>query len=105
MELLAMLQAMVEKEGSDLYLATGAPPTVRVHGQLQPIASDALPSGRVNEIAFSVMNESQRADFARKPEMNLALSKPGLGRFRVTLFKQRHELSMVMMCPAEFALR
>lgn len=96
MELLAMLQAMVEKEGSDLYLATGAPPTVRVHGQLQPIASDALPSGRVNEIAFSVMNESQRADFARKPEMNLALSKPGLGRFRVNIFKQRHELSMVI---------
>ena len=91
-----MLKTMVDKEGSDLYLATGAPPTVRIHGTLQPIAANTLIPGRVNEIAFSIMNEQQRADFARKPEMNLAISESGLGRFRVNIFKQRHELSMVI---------
>ena len=96
MQLIDMLKAMVEKEASDLYLATGAPPSIKVHGQLLPIDPTPLGRGEVNEIADAVMNEAQRADFARKPEMNLAISEPGLGRFRVNIFKQRHEISMVI---------
>ena len=96
MQLLDMLKLMVEKEASDLYLATGAPPSIKVHGQMTPIRPEPFGNGQVNEIANAVMNAEQRADFARKPEMNLAISEPGLGRFRVNIFKQRHEMSMVI---------
>ena len=42
------------------------------------------------------MNDRQKQEFAEKPEMNLALSSNGIGRFRVNIFKQRNEVSMVI---------
>jgi twitching motility protein PilU len=95
-ELKRLLRLLMEKEASDLYLATGAPPTLRVHGNLLPVGDQNCAPGHVRGIAYEVMNEAQRSDFERKPEMNLALSDPGVGRFRVNIFKQRHEISMVI---------
>lgn len=90
------LRLMVAKDGSDLYLTTGAPPCMKVHGTLKPLESASLAAGRVKEIANSVMDEEQRAQFARKPEMNLAWSEHGVGRFRVNIFKQRNQVAMVV---------
>jgi twitching motility protein PilU len=42
------------------------------------------------------MDAEQIAEFEKKPEMNLAISEKGVGRFRVNIFKQRNELSMVV---------
>ncbi len=41
------------------------------------------------------MNEDQRKEFEEKLEMNLALMEEGVGRFRVNIFIQRNEVSMV----------
>ena len=41
------------------------------------------------------MDETQREDFSRDLEMNLAVSLPGVGRFRVNIFRQRNEVSIV----------
>jgi len=90
------LKLMVAKEASDIYLSTGAPPSVKIHGRMKPIEPATLPAGCVKEIAYGIMSEQQIADFEHKPEMNLALSEPGVGRFRVNIFKQRGELSMVV---------
>jgi twitching motility protein PilU len=55
-----------------------------------------LVPGRVKEIAYQIMNPDQIRDFESKPEMNLAISESGVGRFRVNIFKQRNELAMVI---------
>ncbi|MCK5791296.1 MAG: PilT/PilU family type 4a pilus ATPase, partial [Ketobacter sp.] len=60
------------------------------------IAKESLPPGRVKEIADSIMTAEQRAEFEHKPEMNLAISETGVGRFRVNIFKQRNQYSMVI---------
>lgn len=52
--------------------------------------------GEVAVIANSVMTEDQRTAFEDNPECNLAISREGLGRFRVNIFKQRNEYSMVI---------
>lgn len=95
MEFIDYLKYFSERDGSDLYLTTGAPPSAKFYGKLTPIAKEPLPPGRVKEIADSIMNEEQRAEFEHKPEMNLAISEPGVGRFRVNIFKQRNQYSMV----------
>ncbi|MBT4838137.1 MAG: PilT/PilU family type 4a pilus ATPase [Methylococcales bacterium] len=87
---------MVEKDGSDLYLTTGAPPSAKFHGKLKPLDTETLDVNQVKEIAYSIMTEEQIHDFERKPEMNLALSEQGIGRFRVNIFKQRNQVSMVV---------
>jgi twitching motility protein PilU len=90
------LRIMVEKDGSDLYLSTGAPISAKIYGKLSPLSREPLPPGAVKKIAFSLMDEEQKRDFETKPESNLAISEPGVGRFRVNVFKQRNELSMVI---------
>ena len=95
MEFIDYLKYFSERDGSDLYLSTGAPASAKFYGKLEPIDKDPLPPGRVREIAYSIMNEEQIKEFERKPEMNLAISEPGIGRFRVNIFKQRNQISMV----------
>lgn len=90
------LRLMVEKDGSDLYLSTGAPISAKIYGKLVPMSKEPLPQGAVKKIAFSLMDEDQKKEFEHKPESNLAISEPGVGRFRVNVFKQRNELSMVI---------
>ena len=96
MELLDYLKLFSEKDGSDLYLATGAPPSAKFYGKLTPIGEDPLPPGRVEEMALAIMDEEQQELFEDRPEMNLAISEPGVGRFRVNIFKQRNQVSMVI---------
>lgn len=90
------LKILVDKEGSDLYYSTGAPPSAKFYGTLNPLSDVPMEPGEVAKIAESVMNEEQREQFATSPEMNLAISRPGLGRYRVNIFKQRNEVSMVI---------
>ena len=96
MELIDYFKIIIAKDASDLYLATGAPASAKVQGQLIPIEKTPMPAGRVKEIAYQVMNEDQIADFEKVPEMNLAISEPNVGRFRVNIYVQRNQVSMVI---------
>ncbi len=90
------LKILAFKDGSDLYLSTGAPPSAKFSGALKRLEREALSPGRVKEIAYEVMNSEQRKEFEEKLEMNLAIYETGVGRFRVNIFRQRGEISMVV---------
>ncbi len=90
------LRILVDKEGSDLYYSTGAPPSAKFYGTLNQISDVPMQPGEIEKIAHSVMNEEQRAYFEQCPDLNMAISREGLGRFRVNIFKQRNEVSMVI---------
>lgn len=96
MEFQEYLKTMAMKDASDLYLSTGAPPCIKIDGMLRAIGKEVLPPGGVKEIADAIMDSTQQAEFGDKPEMNLALSEAGIGRFRVNIFKQRNEVAMVV---------
>jgi twitching motility protein PilU len=96
MKVTPYLKLLAEKDGSDVYLSTGARPSAKFNGVLKPISKDPCPPGYVGTLANEIMNEKQLEDFSKKPEMNLALSLPGIGRFRVNIFKQRGEVAMVI---------
>lgn len=81
--------------GSDLYLSTGAPPCAKFDGELRPIGSTVLGPGEIAAIAHDIMDEPQREEFKRELEMNLAISIAGVGRFRINIFNQRNEVSIV----------
>ncbi len=90
------LKILAEKEGSDLYLSTGAPPSAKFNGVLKQLGKDPAPVGWVDSLAQEIMSDKQKTEFKDKPEMNLAISLPEIGRFRVNIFKQRNEVSMVI---------
>lgn len=96
MEMMDYLKLMVKYDASDLYFATGAAVTARIDGVMKPIEKATAPVGRVKELAYGLMNKEQIQQFETKPEMNLAHSAAGIGRFRINIFKQRNQVGMVI---------
>ena len=90
------LKVLVEKEGSDLYYSTGSPPAAKFYGTLNQLSNVPCEPGYIAKIAQSIMNKDQQAYFEESPDLNLAISRSGLGRFRVNIFKQRGEVSLVI---------
>lgn len=95
MEFQDMLVKLAKENGSDLYLSTGAVPSIKYNGVLTPIQERWLKPGEISEIANSIMDSEQHQIFEKELEMNLALSLHGVGRFRVNIFRQRNEISIV----------
>jgi twitching motility protein PilU len=95
MEFRDYLKIMMMKEGSDVFLSTGAPPICKIEGKMVPLEQKTMAPNEVKEIAYEVMGPEKSAEFEKKPEMNLALSVPGVGRFRVNIFQQRNQVAMV----------
>jgi len=96
MDFKSYLRIMVEKDASDLYLSSGAPVSAKIDGTLQPLENGNLTPEQIRNVAWSIMNEEQISEFEHRPEMNLAISEDGIGRFRVNIFRQRGSISMVI---------
>jgi twitching motility protein PilU len=96
MEIDALLKQLASQHGSDLFLSTGAPPSARFDGVLATLSDQPFKPGEVAAIATSLMDAEQRREFDRNLEMNLAISRTGVGRFRVNIFKQRNDVSLVI---------
>ncbi|WP_208845433.1 PilT/PilU family type 4a pilus ATPase [Azotobacter salinestris] len=95
MDIQSMLRVLATQDGSDLYLSTGAPPCAKFNGVLKALSQEVLQPGAVAKIAEGLMDAEQRIEFERDLEMNLAISLPNIGRFRINIFKQRNEVSIV----------
>ena len=91
----SFLKVLAEKDGSDLYLSTGAPACAKFQGSLKPLSKTPYQPGEIEAIANQIMDEEQREQFVHELEMNLAISLPSIGRFRINIFKQRNEVSIV----------
>ena len=91
-----VLKFMVEKNGSDLFFSTGAAIHIEIEGKTLPVNSQPMNPGMVKDIAYSLMDEAQIKEFETNLEMNFAIGKTGLGRFRVNVFRQRGEVAMVI---------
>ena len=89
------LTTLAKNDGSDLYLSTGAPPCAKFQGVLKPLSEKPYKAGEIDDIANAIMDAEQRETFLHELEMNLAISIAGVGRFRVNIFKQRNETSIV----------
>ncbi len=96
MELNDYLKLMVAKDASDIYVAVGAPVSAKIQGTLTPLEKTAINPLRAKEIAYQLMNPEQQSEFEKTLEMNLAISEPGIGRFRINLFQQRNQISIVI---------
>ena len=89
-------KTMVDLEASDLYLTVARPPMYRVDGKLQAGGEHSFTPGELSALAQSMLNEKQRVEFAETLEMNMAMSLPGVARFRVNMFQQRGSVGMVI---------
>ena len=91
-----LLQLMVEKGASDLFITAGVPPSIKINGSVLPINNKPLTPEKTRDTVFSIMSEKQRNEFLHTRECNFALSARGIGRFRVSAFYQRNPAGMIL---------
>jgi twitching motility protein PilU len=91
-----LLGAMVQANGSDLFIANDFPPSIKAHGNMKPLTSQKLTGDVTRVLADAMMNERQRVEFAKEMECNFAISIPELSRFRVNVFVQQQHVGMVI---------
>jgi len=96
MDIKLLLRLMAEKNASDLFFSTGAPPHMKIEGVSTPMGQGALPPGAIKNIAYELMSTKQIEEFEEEWEQNFAISVDDIGRFRVNVFMQRGEVGMVM---------
>ncbi|WNO09350.1 PilT/PilU family type 4a pilus ATPase [Teredinibacter sp. KSP-S5-2] len=96
MDLDRLLNLMVEKKASDLFITAGVAPSIKLHGKIVPVTTTPLSPEKSREICLSVMNDKQRKEFMETKELNFAISARGVGRFRASAFYQRNLAGMVL---------
>lgn len=96
MNLQPYLKLMSEQHASDLYFTTGAPVSVRIDGTMRPVGKSMLTPGMTKKLAYDLLTPAQIQEFERNLEMNMGMSYTDLGRFRVNIYMQRGEVSMVI---------
>ncbi len=85
-----LLIKMIREGASDLHVVVGAPPTIRIHGGLEPLPGyPRLNHEQTQEIIYSVMNEDQVAEFEATKECDLSFGIDGLSRFRLNVYRDR----------------
>ena len=91
-----LLRTMVQKDGSDLFITAGAPPSIKVDGEMSQLSSQSLSPQHTQVLVRSIMNDKQSAEFDETQECNFAISLPGVSRFRVNAFTQRGSVGVVL---------
>lgn len=90
-----LFRLMVEQKASDLHLTSGAPPFLRLHGNMSPLNYRQLSNQDVQALIFEILTEKQKKAFVEKWELDFAYVVEGLGRFRCNVFMQRKGLGAV----------
>ncbi|MFZ4651808.1 MAG: PilT/PilU family type 4a pilus ATPase [Rubrivivax sp.] len=91
-----LLRLMLSRNGSDLFLTAEFPPAIKVDGKITRVSPQPLSAQQTMQLARTVMNDRQIAEFERTRECNFAMSPPGLGRFRVNAHIQQGAVGLVM---------
>ena len=90
-----LLRLMLGKKASDMFITAGFPPAMKIDGKMTPISQHVLSPQQAREIARSIMNDKQTAEFDASNECNFAIGMPGVARFRVNAFVQRGSVGLV----------
>lgn len=96
MNLQPYLKLMSEQQASDMYFTTGAPVSVRIEGKMRPVGNSMLTPGMTKKLAYDLLTPAQVQEFEKHLELNMGMSYSELGRFRVNIYMQRGEVSMVI---------
>ncbi len=89
MDVADLLRYTVEMGASDLHLKAGNVPFIRVDGELQPSPYPALSAAESEAFAAALMPDHKRREFETSHEADFGYTLPGVGRFRVNVFRQR----------------
>jgi twitching motility protein PilT len=90
-----LFRLLKERKGSDLHISVGAPPLIRVSGDLTPVTNTILPQEETKKLLYEIMTPYQQQKFEEIKEVDFAYALEGTGRFRANVFMQYRGIAAV----------
>ncbi|MFS2015643.1 PilT/PilU family type 4a pilus ATPase [Massilia sp. CT11-108] len=90
-----LFQLMKEKNASDMFFAVNSPVHIKINGNLIPINQNKLEPDNIRVLLSEIASPEQMDELDRDNELNMGISVPNLGRFRLSAFRQRGSISAV----------
>ncbi|MGQ9533876.1 MAG: type IV pilus twitching motility protein PilT [bacterium] len=88
-----LLEEMVQRNSTDLHLTTGAPPMLRIDGELVSTNYEVMTPELIQQLVYSVLNDQQKKKFEMEWELDFSFGIAGLSRFRGNCFQQRGSIA------------
>ncbi len=82
-----------EADASDVHVVVDAPPTMRVAGQLQPLADEPCTPDGTRELILPILNQPQHEKLDRERQLDFCHSIAGAGRYRCNVYVERKGLA------------
>lgn len=98
-----LLKAMVEMGASDLHITSGAPPQVRIDGEVKALQHPPFQAQDTKTLCYSILTDAQKRKFEEENELDLSFGVKGLARFRGNIYLQRGAIAGAFrMIPYKF---
>ena len=91
-----LLKALIEKDGSDLFITVDFPPAMKIHGKVTPVSKTKLTPENTKALCQAIMNDKQLKEFEATKECNFAVAPQGIGRFRANAYIQQGYNGLVL---------
>ncbi|MDT5063029.1 MAG: twitching motility protein PilT [Acidobacteriota bacterium] len=90
-----LLSTMKQQHASDLHLASGSAPYLRIHGEMVKLNYREVSQEVCQSLIFQILSEKQQELFSENWELDFSYPLPDVGRFRVNVFMQRNGVAAV----------
>ena len=90
-----LFQILKERKGSDLHISVGAPPLIRMSGDLTPVTNAVLPPEETKKLLYEIMTPFMQQRFEEIKEVDFAYALESIGRFRANVFMQQRGIAAV----------
>jgi twitching motility protein PilT len=84
-----LLKIVIDSGGTDLHIAAGSAPRMRLSGKLAPLKVPRLTGADTRQLCYAVLTDAQKHRFEEQNELDFSFGVKGLSRFRGNLFVQR----------------
>ena len=88
-----LLRQMRSQDASDLHLTSGAPPYMRIDGEMVKQNYKSVTPETCQSLIFEILTDSQKELFEQQQDLDFSYPLHGVGRFRVNVFTQRHGIA------------
>lgn len=96
MDILELIKKCIDMKASDLHITVAVPPIMRINGSLQQLEGESLTQEDTRNLVGQILDSQQLQQLEDRGELDCSFSSPGVGRFRVNVFKQRGSYGMAI---------
>jgi len=91
-----LLELCVQENASDMHLAVGLPPIMRIHGSLAPLDAEPLTPEDTDRLMRSITSERHKAELEKDGGADFGFGYKDVARFRVSIFRQKGHIGVVL---------